>query len=83
MAMSDRKYTKDVLTNGEVKEAVYNGETFEHYYYTQLKKDAKVAPRPVNPDDFKARKPWDKPVGTPFKNRITKEKELKEDHNVY
>jgi hypothetical protein len=69
MAMEDRRKTKEYEETGrENKQAEWNEVTFEQYYYNMLKNDAKKAPRPVNPEDFKKRKPWDKPVGTPWKS---------------
>lgn len=52
----------------EVK-GMFVQDSFEEYYRKQLRLDAQQPPRPINPDDFKSRKPWDRPVGQPFKSR--------------
>lgn len=84
MAMEDRRKTKEYEETGrENTQAEWNEVTFEQYYYKMLKNDAKKAPRPVNPDDFKKRKPWDKPVGTPWKSPFEKYQQLHADQALY
>jgi hypothetical protein len=40
-------------------------------------------PRPIDPADFKSRKPWDKPVGTPYKRPFEREKDLEKEFKTY
>lgn len=63
--------------------SMFVGDNFEEYYKKQLRLDAQKPPRPINPEDFKGRKPWDRPVGAPFKPREERVLDLKEDHALY
>lgn len=45
--------------------------------------DAQRPARPINEDDFKKRKPWDKPVGAPWMDETQRKTQLFKDHEIY
>jgi hypothetical protein len=56
---------------------------FRDFYRKELKKEMLRPPREINPNDYVARKPWDKPIGERFKKRRERESDLFADHNIY
>ena len=40
-------------------------------------------PRQIDPEHFKPRKPWDRPVGLPFKEKEEREQDLKNEYKLY
>lgn len=64
------------LTNSEEDLTIrYNvQDSFEHFYREQLSRDARLAPRPVNAEDYVPKKPWEK-TDEKYKKRPEREEE--------
>ena len=56
---------------------------FKDFYRRELKKEMQRPPREINPNNYVARKPWDKPIGEKFKKRREREADLFADQGIY
>lgn len=83
MSMVDKKNSQHKDHEEGFYDAAFNRDTFEEYYKAQLEEDAQRPPRPVNPQEFQKRKPWDHPVGKPWRNENERIEDLWTDHSIY
>ena len=57
--------------------------SFDEYYKRELRQDIKREAREIKPEHYKTRKPWDRPVGTPYKQEEEKIQDLHNEYKLY
>ena len=71
--MLEKKRREDIDKTRKNNEMIYGTENFEEFYKGELKKDSKLAPRPINPADYQQKRVDNSKAAEGFKDSAQRE----------